>query len=534
MLKVLLVDDEPFIIQGLSVLIDWQEKGFEIVKTASDGKEALQFLQDHSVDLIIADINMPGMSGLELLEQIRRDNISSAFFVILSGHAEFSYAQKAIRYECSHYMLKPIEKDELVSLLNRVLSERANTMEKEERDKRMERAYLARNMIAVIHGKFDSVNLDYVRANLHLSSGVRYIEITLDESMVTEELPDEDKRTFQRDIFDACVDYLQEDAAHCVFDVSSYEKIYDIGFVYCDYMAEYMCMEEEEYLEQFLTYLNSNLSVHVNMLIGKKVDDIANIAKSYGTVRMLRSLQGFHAKGEIQYYEEDVQVGAGGVVLCKEALDLLIGAIEQNDQDKIRMGVTEFFHEMKEKELSEKIVHLNINYLLFQLIHLASKQDDGINQEEIVRIISEGSFEDGLMRGSREHVERFACEYSNYLAQLRRNVSRGILNDIEREIQERFAENITLKELGEKYFINSAYLGQLFRKKYGQSFKDYLNSYRIEQAAVRLLRTDDKIYEIAEAVGYHDQDYFVNRFIAIKGCTPAKYRKSSGGGIDNL
>ena len=111
--------------------------------------------------------------------------------------------------------------------------------------------------------------------------------------------------------------------------------------------------------------------------------------------------------------------------------------------------------------------------------------------------------------------------------QLRHNASRGIIGDIEREIQERYAQNITLKELGEKYYVNSAYLGQLFRKKYGQSFKDYLNEYRIEQACIRLLRTDDRIYDIAEAVGYHDLDYFVNRFIAIKGCTPAKFRKQN-------
>lgn len=102
-----------------------------------------------------------------------------------------------------------------------------------------------------------------------------------------------------------------------------------------------------------------------------------------------------------------------------------------------------------------------------------------------------------------------------------------MLTEIEREVQEHYAQNLTLKELGEKYYVNSAYLGQLFRKKYGQSFKDYLNGYRIEQAADRLLRTNEKIYEIAEAVGYHDMDYFVNRFIAAKGCTPAKFRKQA-------
>ena len=97
----------------------------------------------------------------------------------------------------------------------------------------------------------------------------------------------------------------------------------------------------------------------------------------------------------------------------------------------------------------------------------------------------------------------------------------------EKEIKEHYMENMTLKELSKKYYVNSAYLGQLFRKQYGQSFKDYLNNYRIEQAAALLLRTDKKIYEIAEEVGYHDLDYFINRFISVKGCTPAKFRKQS-------
>lgn len=97
---------------------------------------------------------------------------------------------------------------------------------------------------------------------------------------------------------------------------------------------------------------------------------------------------------------------------------------------------------------------------------------------------------------------------------------------VEKEVKENFASNITLKSLSEKYYVNSAYLGQLFRKKYGQSFKDYLNNYRMEQAADYLLHTDKKIAQIAEDVGYRDLDYFVNRFIQVKGCTPAKFRKN--------
>ena len=173
-------------------------------------------------------------------------------------------------------------------------------------------------------------------------------------------------------------------------------------------------------------------------------------------------------------------------------------------------------------------VNLNINYLLFQLIHLAAEQDDCVNQEEILHFISESSFEDGIMRGSKAHLTRFSIEYADYLAQLRKNVSRGVLAEVEREIRENYAQNLTLRDLSKKYYVNSAYLGQLFRKKYGQSFKDYLNNYRMEQAASLLLRTDEKIYEIAQDVGYKDLDYFINRFIAAKGCTPAKFRKQAG------
>ena len=116
MLKVLLVDDEYYILQGLKALIEWEKEGFVIAGTASDGGEALEFLRYNQVDLILADINMPEISGLELMQKIRTEKLSDAFFVILSGFAEFSYAQEAIRYKCTDYILKPIEKEQLSEL----------------------------------------------------------------------------------------------------------------------------------------------------------------------------------------------------------------------------------------------------------------------------------------------------------------------------------------------------------------------------------------------------------------------------------
>lgn len=528
MLKVLLVDDEPFILQGLKVLIDWEQEGFEIVRTASNGQEALEYLKENKVDLIIADINMPVMNGLDLLKNIKLTGVSDAYFVILSGYAEFSYAQKAIKFDCTEYIVKPVDREELTGTLAKVKSLRSISVQKSEKNKKMEQAYLARNIISLVRGKYDSMNLEYVRNHMRLSDTVAYVEVCLDGENIQDEISDEDKRKYQRRVFETCVEYLKENGDHCIFDVSNQEKVYDVGLIYCDYMGRENELSREEYLEQLLKYVKNVSEVPVNILVGKNVNDISNIARSYGTACRMRFFQGFREKKEIYYYEDEIQVDNSGILLCKKSIDGLIKAIEMNEQMDIRKEVENFYNEMSAMGSTTEVVNLNINYLLFQLIHLATEQDDGVNQEEILRIISESTFEDGIRRGSKTHLSRFASEYANYLTQLRKNVSRGVLFDIEKEIKENYMDNLTLKGLSEKYFVNSAYLGQLFRKKYGTSFKDYLNNYRMEAAAKMLLRTDDKIYQIAEAVGYKDLDYFVNRFIAAKGCTPARFRKQGG------
>ena len=150
-----------------------------------------------------------------------------------------------------------------------------------------------------------------------------------------------------------------------------------------------------------------------------------------------------------------------------------------------------------------------------------------LDKKPIVVVSALSKITDLLYAISDAATAKDAASTTEYLAQLRKKVSRGILADIEKEVKENYAENLTLKDLSEKYYVNAAYLGQLFRKKYGVSFKDYLNNYRMEKAAQLLVRTDKKIYEVAEEVGYRDLDYFVNRFITAKGCTPAKFRKQA-------
>ncbi len=529
MLKVLLVDDEPLIVQGLSALINWENEGYSIVGVASNGKEAVEFLKNKSVDLIIADIQMPEMNGIELLETIRSEHISNAYYVILSGYNDFSYAQQAIRWSCMEYLLKPVREQELLSILHKVTNLRKKTETQKKRNQQMEKAYLARSVIALISGKYDQINLDNVQSQLKLSSGIRYIDIEIDVQALPEKLEHEEKRRLQRQLYQVSLDYLGDTySSYCFFDITNHEQEYDIGFIYCKSMSEGLEEDgERKFLNRFLEALRKEIDMPVVMFVGNKVESITNLQESYRTAMVVKSFRDFKANHTISWYEKEEKKGESGPILCKNILDSLVSAIEQNDVDAIEKNTEQLYQDINRMAMDAEMVDLNVSYLLFQLIHLAISQDDKVNQEEIMQYISDNAFDRSAMRGSKEHFKWFARQYAEYLIQLRRNASRGILAEIEREVEEHYSENLTLKELGKKHFVNSAYLGQLFHKKYNQSFKDYLNNVRIEKATLLLIHTDKKIYEIADSVGYRDLDYFINRFISMKGCTPARFRKQN-------
>lgn len=527
MLKVLLVDDEPFILQGLKAIIDWEKEGFLVAATLSNGREAYDYLKENSVDVILADIKMPEMTGLELLEKIRTEKLSDAFFIVLTGFKDFSYIQTAMRFDCMDYMLKPVDKQELTGLLRKITKVSDERRELEQSRDFMEQAYLARNLIALLFGKYDEKNINYVKNHLQLSEEICYIDVEMsDFAKDDEELLEGEIRSLQRKMFEAARDYLKEDEKHCIFDVSRDEKSYDVGIIYCDYIAAKKDLTTQEFLTNLRYHIKTETGHSTNIFVGKPVSKIEAISKSYASACVLKSLEAFRSKKNIYYYEDEISAENGQIMILKDKIDGLIRAIEQDNDEAIDAGISDFYGELNSGKAPEETVRLNVNYFLFQLIHIATELDSDINQEEILRFIAEHSFDEGLLRGSNEHMKKFAHEYADYLGQLRKNVSGGVLLEIEKEIRENYAENMTLRDLGKKYYVNSSYLGQIFQKKYGQSFKDYVTAYRISQAERLLLNTDKRIAEIAEEVGYKDSDYFLKKFIEANGCTPSKFRKS--------
>ena len=524
MLRVLIVDDEPFITKGLTILIDWEKEGYQIIGICDNGEQALEFLQKQEVDLVIADIKMPIMTGVELIETVYQNKLSKAYFIILSGYNDFSYMQKAIRYGCVDYILKPIKEEELLAVLRKVTNQ-YQSMQKEKEEKRLrDEAYLSRNINALLMGKYDESNLKYVSSQLKQSEGLRYIYVDIETSSKVQA---QDRQVIQKEIYHRCLAYLENTyASHCIWNINNVDSDYEIGILYVKSMAEDKQLSEEDYLKGLIESLKKDMKVEVVLFVGNEVEDLKALHESYKNASTMKVYRGFSERKTLYYYDQEKQRGTLNQTLCKEILDELVDEIVHDHHEGIRKKVECLYEKMNEMRMNTKILDLNINYLLFQLIHIASEQDSTVNQEEITHRISERALSRENKGLDSEEFTQFAIEYAEYLVQLRKNLSGGVLLEIEREIHTHFSENLTLKNLSKKYFVNSAYLGQIFIKKYGMPFKDYLNNCRIEQAAELLLRTEKHVYEISEEVGYKNLDYFIERFIAAKGCTPTKYRKN--------
>lgn len=521
MLKVLLVDDEPFILKGLSMIIDWAGEGFEIVDMVSNAQKALVVLKKEQPDLVIADIKMPQMTGLELLAKVRQEKISDAYFVMLSGYSDFEYVKTALQNDCLDYMLKPVDRNELLNVLSKVRALHEEDVRKKLDDTIKEKEVYSRNMISIIQGKFDSDNVEYVKRFLGECEGCRYICAEL--NLASEEIgaiSEADKKKYQRELYQQCRHFLDGEDYRCIFDVSLHENSYDVGIIYSENLNKSTNLDETTYLEHLKNTLERSVGFPIQITVGNKVDSLEHLSESAKTVLMTGSFQRFEVHDG---KAPDEAWNFSGKAPEKQHIDELLHAIARNEKENIEGLTKQLWDNLKMTD--ERVIRMVINYMMFELLHLASDQDENINQQEVFQFINESTLEKINAEDAGENMTNLLQEYGDYLAQLRSNKSKGVLGLVEADMKENYKDNITLKDLGKKYYVNAAYLGQTFKKQYGESFKDYLNRIRIEAAAEKLLHTELKIYEIAEEVGYKDLDYFINKFIALKGCTPAKYRK---------
>ena len=422
MIKILIVDDEPFIRQGLKILINWEQYGYEIVGEAANGFEAIKELEKKDIDLIIADIKMPEMNGIELIEYVHDNILCEVKFIVLSGYYEFEYAKKAIKYNVKDYILKPIQKDELIKVLIAFKEEYIKQEKQQTIQKIKDKVVYDRYLNEIINDKCNNSNLEYVKKYQEFSAELRYIIIEInynkDEYINVSEA---EKREGQQIFYQNIIGWLGENYYNVIVDITSYKDCYDIGFIYDKRLVLEQDISEKDYILNLEKSMKQIQKYDFYIYIGQKVSIIEDLALSYKSATVAKLFSDFSNENNITYYDEMTTKKELGCNIEKQYMDNLIHEIEENNEDEIKKCVNKIYCSFKEYRIDLEIIKININYLLCNLINVAKELDSGVNQGEVMQYISSVSFEQIISRGSLKHLERFSLEFSKYLNQLRQN-----------------------------------------------------------------------------------------------------------------
>lgn len=530
MIKVLLVDDEQFIRQGMRHLVNWEKYGCQIVAEAENGMDAIRILEESDIDLAFVDIRMPGMTGMELISYARRNLYQQIRFVILTGYAEFQYARRALQMDVVDYMLKPVQEEELIAVLNKVNQDYCHQQQEQ-------RENYDFHVACVLTGKYSEKNLRQIRRYISEEGLEMYVSFEFDKNHKEFAALGRSGRIEQQK---GLVQYLKglvgDFAYHVVPMIETEEESFGAGMILARALYEEEYDSEEEYLEHLQKRVAQHFSCPIQVYAGQKAESFEQMPQSFFSIRVARCLHGLaQEESQVRNYE-DFRHRKSSLGINESDVDKLLEAVKNNRVSDIEAVAEQIFAQIRNSDMNMEMVNASIYHILYRLMEMVQEFDDETNQQEILEYIGKESFNKMVLAGSTEEITGFFSDYAGYLAQVRTQESRRILDRVDAYVRQNYMQKMSLKSLGELFYVNNVYLGQLYKKKYGIAFRDYLNNLRMEKARELLVNTNMRIYAIAEEVGFGKAEYFINKFVQMYNMTPNQYRirnrRAESEGID--
>lgn len=512
---VLIVDDELIIRQGLKCIIEWNEFGFEIIGEASNGKDALDFILQKKPDVVMLDIRIPKLSGLEVAEQARKQGYQGKI-IILSGFSDFKYAQEAIRYNVEYYLTKPIDEGELAETIQKI----GRNLEKETRHQEVMAQYLAKAR--------DSILFDILEGN----SGLGQAELT-EMGLYAEEYQVVIYEKYSRHSDSACYRFSdllkvanEENSSYESISKENNEILLLKGNFILNKFQEFLAHYEKEQKPQANSPLDSLFITY-----GRIVNTPDDIHISYQEALRLLQRRFFceHRQHTIGYDQLPDLLKHGTYELTAQKLqdyrERLIGIIQAAKRNQMAEVLNELENnlyyaaeDIPKIKLYLTDLYLSIKERLAHLYHNESLPFPG--NAEIIKIISEKYY-------LYEIILFFTEQFEIIMHTIGSPSSSSVMDDIIHYIEHNYMDNIKLETIAPLFGYNSSYLGKIFNKKVGMGFNMFVDLIRINESKKLLAQTDLKVYEISEKVGYRNVDYFHTKFKKYVSQSPAEYRKAT-------
>lgn len=532
MLKILIADDEAGIIQLIKKLIS-TEIDCEIVGETTDGMSALSMIEMTRPDIVITDIRMPGLNGIELIRETRKANIPVEF-IIISGYKDFFYAQNAVKYGAADYLLKPIKADELNGALRRIGEKQGETEKIKSKIADMENA-IAQSRI--------------MKRKSFLASWARQLTEAAVAAPEKESGGFEEVFPVEPGIFAVLI--LKLDFDERVEEDFLMKNLEVLGDKYYRSICD-ICIDGESYSKGSRYYLLFHAKEQqMEEIIGRVKALMKDRITQYNMYRFNAAI-GSIVKSANQINDafssadyaimQRFQAGSGKLIVYDKAESSLVragipGEIRQN-MDRVLYSLDiSAFHELFRKIYAEVCgqYHNNgyfiRNFLLESVcyIELRLHKDEEPADEHRVRNYREMLAEKIDFSCSVEEIYSTCLKCAvELMEQVKRERKEGISRPIKcmkNYIREHYAENLSLDEIVGSAELSNAYGSSIFKKETGMTITNYLIQVRMEEAQKLIRETSLTVNEIAYKVGYNDTRYFSKLFIKTVGIKPIDYRK---------
>jgi two-component system response regulator YesN len=519
MLKVLLVDDEIEILNGMRYIIDWEEKGFEIAALCTNGIEAISVAKREKPHLIITDIRMPEVSGLGLIKELK-EVLPETKFVVLSGYDEFEYAKEAISYGVSGYLLKPVDEDELENTLIKIKT----LIEKEKLDN-----FVMKRLKERVRGAEQSVYLSLL--NKLINSKSPYLET-------------EEKEIF-KEHFEG-VNYSlvvikatkgETPKMHQILPVSLLKNnnVYELNVGRWVVLVIIDSLSNKDLINQLK---NRIIEKDRNLLCGISPEscNLLEIHVIYSELvhaveeEMFFSgsnLLELHNRAPITPDLGDRNNLESMLVRTKSLLKEHLFSIDKNKVNSILLEFSGYISNNRRKIDIPVIRASYISLLSFITNLFADNFDVPLEQlNELSRLIISmndiKSMNELLLRSKKG-----VLDVLNYIINQKTENTDELIKYVKCYIQLNYdKKNITLKNLADMYHINPSYLSYLFSKKAGIPFWSYVTNVRIERAKRLLEETNLNIEDVSNRVGFNNEKSFYAVFKKVTGKSPGEFRKA--------
>ncbi len=524
MYKLIIVDDEYLIRKGLTQYIKWASLGFEVVGSFEDGLSALNYLRQNRVDVVLADIDMPIMNGIQLVEHVRKNDFAS-HCVIISGYQDFDYARKLIHLQVKNYLLKPIENEVVIETF---LSIKELLDDEKERTKNIESD---RKMLQMMRSTlFQQFFTDLFIQKTSLAMAQKYLErfdLGFDENDVNifytqikidnlQELLDGEWHYGIDALYDSVTNYIK--GLMPSFKIVDFQKgrnlICVVGIFANDAPLNVQMEEYKTFTNQIVTGIHEMSKIKLSVI----------------------SIQGF--KGL-----QEVCENAPG----EEFKSCDLSATENSDNTLELQGphdeqLSYIYNAINSAFVARDLTDVNerVDLLYEKTKHFLlsdAREVYNILMQILVRHIDQNSeisyaFESKLYEC--ENVYDMSVYAKKYIEHIKQyvpsnpdNQLRLLIDQAKIYINNNYSKNISRNDVSDYMFLSASYFSRCFKQQTGMKFIDYLTNLRIQKSCELLLDPNNKISDVCEAVGYNSPSYFARVFKCVMGITPHEYIRAN-------